>query len=97
MITNGPPEWEARSLRQLGKGVHYALRARHLGRTTAGTAPTGSDPGSKLSATQPKSEQLKKARARCNAPGTPGSLRLGAGRSQVQILSLRVEHAANLA
>jgi hypothetical protein len=51
--------------------------------------PTGSNPGSKLSATEPNSEQLEPALDSRIRSGTARTFRLGAGRSQVQILSPR--------
>ena len=64
------------------------LWSRRLFRFEART--TGSNRGSKLSATEPNSEQLKEGSTTPKRPlDTPGSLRLGAGRSQVQILSPR--------
>ena len=56
---------------------------------------TGINPGNKLSASAPNSEQLEPALDNRIPSGTPGSFRLGAGRSQVQILSPRLEDPAN--
>ena len=53
-------------------------------------ATAGSNPGSKLSATVPNPEQLEPAQDSRNALSTTTSFRLGAGRSQVQILSPRL-------
>jgi hypothetical protein len=54
-----------------------------------GADVSGSNPGSKLSASEPNSGQLEPARDSRNALGTARTFRLGAGRSQVQILSPR--------
>ena len=58
-------------------------------------APDGIKPGNKLSASAPNSEQLEPALDNRIPSGTPGSFRLGAGRSQVQILSPRLKAPAN--
>ena len=59
-------------------------------------ATTGINPGNKLSATEANSEQLEPALDSRIRSGTTRSLRLGAGRSQVQILSPRYhERPAN--
>jgi hypothetical protein len=52
-----------------------------------GPDASGSNPGSKLSETDPNSEQVQPALANRNPSGAPGTFRLGAGRSQVQIPS----------
>jgi hypothetical protein len=58
----------------------------------AGTAVgAGCDPGCKLRATGSNSTHPRPPERQRIAAGTPGSLRLGAGRSQVQILSPRRE------
>jgi hypothetical protein len=49
----------------------------------------GSDPGSKLSATESNSGHLGRTEQRQDALRSTGTFRLGAGRSQVQILSPR--------
>ena len=57
--------------------------------------PTGCNPGCKVSATGGNCDQLEAALCREIPPAPTGSLRLGAGRSQVQILSPRFEAPAN--
>jgi hypothetical protein len=58
-------------------------------------APTGCNPGCKVSATGGDCDQLDAALRREIPPEVTGSFRLGAGRSQVQILSPRLEAPAN--
>jgi hypothetical protein len=67
---------------------------RRLGRARP-RHPAGSNPGSKVSATEPDSGQLKAALARWIPRHATRSFRLGAGRSQVQILSPRLDYPAN--
>src|SRR6476619_5562997 len=55
----------------------------------------GSNPGSKSSATERNWEHLKETQRRGISADATGSLRLGAERSQVQILSPRREDPAN--
>jgi hypothetical protein len=55
---------------------------------------TGCNPGCKLSATESNSGQLKRATQSRTALRCTGTLRLGAGRSQVQILSPRCSRKA---
>src|SRR3954453_13451841 len=75
----------------LAFAMRESINAARLHRAGADRAPvpTGCNPGCKGSATAANSGQLKCALERRIPPGTPGSFRLGAGRSQVQILSPR--------
>ena len=64
-------------------------RSSRTGTSDGGDSQPGSIPGSKLSATEGNSAQLKAAQEREIELRSAGTLRLGAGRSQVQILSPR--------
>ena len=93
------PAWdEVRAAASTAGSLSQCATAAVRQRCAAGadrSRPTGSNPGSKLSATEPNSDQLGPALDGCICSHTARTFRLGAGRSQVQILSPRSNLPAN--